>query len=216
MPSVQMKSDLVAGYAALAPVIPVVTIEDPAQAVPLARALVEAGLPVVEVTLRTDRALAAIEAIARDVPEAVVAAGTVIRPDQIASVEAAGARLIVTPGTSPDMIRRIAESALPAIPAAATVSEALALLEQGFGLQKFFPAAATGGLAWLKAVGAPVPQIRFCPTGGIDLAGAPAFLALPNVACVGGSWMVPKDALAAGDWSRIGRLAREAAALARP
>ena len=216
MARVQMKSDLVDGYVALAPVIPVVTIEDVATAVPLARILVEAGLPVVEVTLRTGRALAAIEAIAREVPEAIVAAGTVIRPDQIAAVEDAGARLIVTPGTSPEMILCVAESALPAIPAAATVSEALSLLERGFAVQKLFPAAAIGGLAWLKAVGAPVPGVRFCPTGGIDLAGAPAYLALPNVACVGGSWMVPRDAVAAGDWARIGRLAREAAALPRP
>lgn len=210
------KSDLVAAYAALAPVIPVVTIDDLDRAVPLARTLVEAGLPVVEVTLRTDRALAAIEAIARAVPDAVVAAGTVLRPDQIEAATSAGARLIVTPGTTAAMAAALAEAALPAMPACATVSEALTLADHGFALCKFFPAGASGGAAWLRSVAAPIPHVRFCPTGGIDAASAPGYLALANVACVGGSWMVPKDAVAAGDWARIGRLAREAAALRRP
>lgn len=216
MPRLQMKRDLLAGYAGLAPVIPVVTIEDGAAAVPLARALVEAGLPVVEVTLRTSAALRAIETIARNVPGAVVAAGTVIRPGQIEQVIDAGAKFIVTPGTSPGMADALAEAAVPVMPACATVSDALHLLELGFDLLKFFPAGASGGTAWLKAVAAPVPDVRFCPTGGIDAAGAPDYLACPNVVCVGGSWMVPKGAVAAGDWDRIGRLAREAAALRRP
>lgn len=215
MARLETKSDLLAGYAALAPVIPVVTIEDVALAVPLARTLVEAGLPVVEVTLRTGRALAAIELIAREVPEAVLAAGTVLRTDQIDAVASAGAKFIVTPGTTPAMADALGESVLPAMPACATVSEALALAAHGFDLCKFFPAAASGGVAWLKAVAAPIPHMRFCPTGGIDLAGASAYLALANVACIGGSWMVPPDAVAAGDWARIGRLAREAAALPR-
>ena len=209
------KSDLLAGYAALAPVIPVVTIEDPAAAAPLARALVEAGLPVIEVTLRTGRALAAIEAIARDVPEAVVAAGTVIRVEQIAAVASAGAKFMVTPGTSRAMAVALADAALPTMPACATVSEALALAEEGFMLLKFFPASASGGVSWLKAVAGPIPHLRFCPTGGIDAASAPAYLALANVACVGGSWMVPGDAVASGDWARIGRLAGAAAGLTR-
>ena len=213
MPRVSMKSDLVASYAGLAPVIPVVTIEDLETAVPLARTLVEAGLPVVEVTLRTRAALAAIEAIARAVPEAVVAAGTVTERRQIAAVAAAGARLIVTPGTSPAMADALAEAALPAMPACATLSEALALAERGFTICKFFPAVASGGLAWLRSVAAPAPQIRFCPTGGIDAASASGFLSLPNVACVGGSWMLPKPAIAAGNWAAVGALAREAAAL---
>ncbi len=207
------KRDALAGYARLAPVIPVVTIDDPETAVPLARTLVEAGLPVVEVTLRTQAALAAMERIARDVPDAVIAAGTVIRPAQIGEVAAAGARFIVTPGTSPAMADALAGCALPVMPACASVSEALALLERGFRILKFFPAGASGGPAWLKAVSAPVPDLRFCPTGGVDPRNAPDYLACPNVLCVGGSWMVPKDAVAAGDWARIGALAREAAAL---
>lgn len=207
------KRDILAGYAGLAPVIPVVTIDDPEKAVPLARALVEAGLPVVEVTLRTAAALEAMRRIAREVPDAVIAAGTVIRPAQIAEVVAAGARFIVTPGTSDAMADALARCELPVMPACATASEALALLERGFEILKFFPAGASGGPAWLKAVSAPIPEVRFCPTGGVDPRNAPDYLACPNVLCVGGSWMVPKDAVAAGDWARIGALARAAAAL---
>lgn len=215
MPRLQLKRDLLAGYVALAPVIPVVTIEDAQTGVELARTLVEAGLPVVEITLRTRAALGAIEAIARDVPDAVVAAGTVIRPEQIGQVEGAGAKLIVTPGTSPAMADALAEAAVPAMPAAATVSEALHLFELGFHILKFFPAAASGGTAWLKAVSAPIPEVKFCPTGGVDGQTAPSYLACSNVACVGGSWMVPKDAVAARDWPTIARLARQAASLGR-
>jgi 2-dehydro-3-deoxyphosphogluconate aldolase / (4S)-4-hydroxy-2-oxoglutarate aldolase len=213
MPRIQLKRDTLAGYAALAPVVPVVTVDDPEQAVELARTLVEAGLPVVEITLRTGSALRCIEAVARDVPDAVLAAGTVIRPLQIEEATDAGAKLLVTPGTSPRMAEHLAEAALPAMPACATVSEALHLYELGFDLLKFFPAGASGGTAWLKAVSAPIPEVRFCPTGGLDLKSAPDYLACPNVACIGGSWMIPKDALAAKDWARIGALAREAAAL---
>jgi 2-dehydro-3-deoxyphosphogluconate aldolase/(4S)-4-hydroxy-2-oxoglutarate aldolase len=209
----QTSSDLIAGYARLAPVIPVITIEDPAQAVPLARTLVEAGLRVIEVTLRTERALAAIEAMARDVPEAVIAAGTVLRPEQIAQVAEAGAKFVVTPGTSRRMAEALAAGAIPAMPGCATVSEALELAEHGFLTVKFFPAGQSGGAAWLKSIAAPVPHIKFCPTGGVDAKNAADYLAAPNVVCVGGSWVTPKDALAAGDWATIGRLAREAAAL---
>ncbi|NNM73072.1 bifunctional 4-hydroxy-2-oxoglutarate aldolase/2-dehydro-3-deoxy-phosphogluconate aldolase [Enterovirga aerilata] len=215
MPRFQLKRETIAGYAALAPVIPVVTVDDPDRAVALARTLVEAGLPVVEITLRTSSALRCIEAVAREVPEAVLAAGTVIRPKQIEEAADAGARFLVSPGTSPRMAEALAEAALPAMPACATVSEALHLFELGFDLLKFFPAGSSGGAAWLRAVAAPVPEVRFCPTGGLDGTSAPDYLACPNVACVGGSWMIPKDALASGDWARIGTLAREAAALRR-
>ena len=215
MPDMSSRAELALRYAGLAPVIPVVTIEDPERAPDLARTLVGAGLPVVEVTLRTARAMEAIERIAREVPDAVVAAGTVLRPLEIAAVRDAGAKLIVTPGTSHRMAEALAAADLPAMPAAATISEALTLGELGFRVLKFFPAAALGGVAWLKAAAAPIPHLAFCPTGGIDLAGAPAYLALPNVACLGGSWMVPPAAIATGDWSTIDRLAREAAALRR-
>ena len=209
----ETKRETIAGYAALAPVIPVVTVDDPAQAVALARTLVEAGLPAVEITLRTSSALHCIEAVARAVPDAVLAAGTVIRPRQIEEATEAGAKFLVTPGTSPRMAEALADAALPAMPACATVSEALHLFELGFDLLKFFPAGASGGTAWLKSVSAPIPDVRFCPTGGLDGQSAPDYLACPNVACVGGSWMIPKDALAAGDWPRIEALARDAAAL---
>ncbi|MDB5590587.1 bifunctional 4-hydroxy-2-oxoglutarate aldolase/2-dehydro-3-deoxy-phosphogluconate aldolase [Enterovirga sp.] len=211
-----MKTDLLAGFAAMAPVIPVVTIEDVAQAAPLARTLLEAGLPVIEVTLRTGRALAAIEAIAREVPEAVVGAGTLLRPDQIEPARAAGARFLVTPGTTRGMADALAESDLPALPGCATVSEAIALAELGFRQLKFFPAIASGGQGWLKQVAGPLPHLRFCPTGGLDLGSAATLLALPNVMCVGGAWMVPPAALAAADWTTIAALARAAAALPRP
>ncbi|HEY0354149.1 MAG TPA: bifunctional 4-hydroxy-2-oxoglutarate aldolase/2-dehydro-3-deoxy-phosphogluconate aldolase [Enterovirga sp.] len=209
----QTHADAIAGYARLAPFIPVVTVDDVSVAVPLARTLVEAGLKVVEVTLRTGEALAAIEAIAREVPEAVVAAGTVLRPEQIGEVARAGAKFIVTPGTSPRMAEALAASPIPAMPGCATITEALTLAEQGFLTLKFFPAGQSGGPAWLKSAIGPVPHVRFCPTGGVDQKNAGEYLACPNVLCVGGSWVTPKDALAARDFATIGRLAREAAAL---
>lgn len=215
MSQVDTKSKLLAGYAALAPAIPVVTIKDEDAAEMLARTLVEAGLPVVEVTLRTGSALRAIERIARLVPEAVVGAGTILRAGQIEEARSAGARFLVTPGTSPALAEALAEASLPALPGCATVSEAIALAELRFDLLKFFPAVASGGPGWLKQVAAPLPGLRFCPTGGLDLDTAPAFLALPNVACVGGAWMVPADAVASGDWARIAALARAAARLPR-
>jgi 2-dehydro-3-deoxyphosphogluconate aldolase/(4S)-4-hydroxy-2-oxoglutarate aldolase len=200
-------------YARRAPVIPVVTIEDARHAIPLARTLVDAGLPVVEITLRTAAALDAIAAIARAVPEAIVAAGTVVRAAQIREVADAGAKLIVTPGTPPRLADALADGPLPAMPGCATASEALALAERGFEVLKFFPAGPSGGPAWLKAIAGPLPQLMFCPTGGIDPGNAASYLALRNVACVGGSWMAPADAIAAGEFARIGLLAREAAAL---
>lgn len=200
-------------YVRLAPVIPVVTIEDARSSIDLAQTLLQAGLPVIEVTLRTDAALDAISAIAKAVPEAAVAAGTVVDPHQIGEVIDAGAKMIVTPGTPPQLAERLSEAGVPVIPGCSTVSEAMALSDMGFKVLKFFPAAASGGVAWLKSVRGPLPHLAFCPTGGIDLASAPSYLSLPNVPCVGGTWMVPAEALRKGDFAAIGRLAAEAAAL---
>ncbi len=197
----------------LAPVIPVVVIDDEAAAVPLARALLAGGLPVVEVTLRTPAAVRVIERIAAEVPEAVVGAGTVITAEQAARARDAGARFLVSPGSTPALLDALQASGLPFLPGVATASEVIGLVERGIAEAKFFPAQPAGGPAYLKALAGPLPMVRFCPTGGIDAGSAPAYLALPNVACVGGSWMVPRDALALGDWARVEKLAREAAAL---
>ncbi|HEY0441289.1 MAG TPA: bifunctional 4-hydroxy-2-oxoglutarate aldolase/2-dehydro-3-deoxy-phosphogluconate aldolase [Xanthobacteraceae bacterium] len=198
-----------------APVIPVLTIERVEHALPLARALVAGGLPVLEVTLRTPAALDAIAAIAREVPDAVVGAGTITTPGDIAAAENAGAAFLVSPGTPAELAEALARARVPALPGCATVSEAMALAARGFTMLKFFPAEASGGIAWLKAVGAPLPGLSFCPTGGIDGRNAAAYLALANVAAVGGSWVAPKDAVAAGDYARVTALARAAAELRR-
>ena len=200
-------------YTRLAPVIPVVTIEDARLSIDLAQALVESGLPVIEVTLRTPAALDAIAAIAKAVPAAVVAAGTILHKSQIAEVIDAGAKFIVTPGTPTKLAEHLAEASIPVMPGCATVSEALALASMGFEFLKFFPAAASGGAAWLKSVHGPLPKLAFCPTGGIDLATAPTYLGLANVPCVGGTWITPMDALRSGDFGRIRKLASEAAKL---
>ncbi|MBN9088502.1 MAG: bifunctional 4-hydroxy-2-oxoglutarate aldolase/2-dehydro-3-deoxy-phosphogluconate aldolase [Reyranella sp.] len=205
----------IAAIAAKAPVIPVLTIERLADAVPLARALVAGGLSVLEITFRTGVALDALAAIAREVPEAVVGAGTVLDEAQLRQAIDAGAQFGVSPGCTDALARAVRDSGLPFLPGVQTVSEALALRERGFRLLKFFPADAAGGTTWLKAVAAPLAGLRFCPTGGIGIEIAPAYLALPNVACVGGSWVAPRDAVAAGDWSRVERLAKAAAALKR-
>ncbi|WP_335931998.1 bifunctional 4-hydroxy-2-oxoglutarate aldolase/2-dehydro-3-deoxy-phosphogluconate aldolase [Streptomyces sp. PTD5-9] len=197
----------------LAPVLPVVVLEDVADAVPLARALVAGGLPAVEVTLRTAAALEAIGAIADGVPDAVVGAGTVISVRNVADAVAAGARFLVSPGWTDTLLNAMKASGAPFLPGISTASEAVALLERGVTEMKFFPAEAAGGAAYLKALSSPLPQARFCPTGGVSAANAPTYLALPNVGCVGGSWMVPADAVAAKDWALVERLAREAAAL---
>ncbi|MFE9817326.1 bifunctional 4-hydroxy-2-oxoglutarate aldolase/2-dehydro-3-deoxy-phosphogluconate aldolase [Streptomyces sp. NBC_00236] len=197
----------------LAPVMPVVVLEDAADAVPLARALVAGGLPAIEVTLRTAAALDAIRAIAAEVPDAVVGAGTVISAQNVSDTMAAGARFLVSPGWTDTLLDAMKASGLPFLPGVSTTSEVVALLERGVTDMKFFPAEAAGGTAYLKALSAPLPQARFCPTGGISLTSAPSYLALPNVGCVGGSWMVPGDAVAARDWSRVERLAAEASAL---
>lgn len=200
---------------AISPVVPVLTIEDAAYAVPLARALLEGGIGVVEVTLRTAAGLEAIAAMAAGVPDMVVGAGTVLTATQYRAVEEAGARFVVSPGSSALVLEAAAASTVPFLPGAATPSEVLALLERGFRWQKFFPAEPAGGIPMLKAIGAPVPDVRFCPTGGIDLANAADYLALSNVVCVGGSWLTPPAALRAEDWPQITKLAAEAAALKR-
>jgi 2-dehydro-3-deoxyphosphogluconate aldolase/(4S)-4-hydroxy-2-oxoglutarate aldolase len=207
------KTETLRGYARLAPVIPVVAIEDARLSIDLAQTLVDAGLPVVEVTLRTPAALDAIAAIAKAVPDAVVAAGTVLHPSQIKEVADAGAKFIVTPGTPLPLAEALAEAPVPVMPGCSTVSEAMLLSGLGFEALKFFPAMASGGVAWLKGVQGPLPRLSFCPTGGIDLANAPSLLALSNVLCVGGTWMVPQAALKAGDFKTVGTLAREAAGL---
>jgi len=205
----------ISAIAALAPVVPVLTIERTADAVPLARALVKGGLPVLEITLRTEAALAALAAIAAEVPDAVVGAGTVLQPRQFDDVTRAGARFAVSPGCTPALVTAARAAGLPFLPGIQTVSEAMVLAEQGFGLMKFFPADVAGGLAWLKAVAAPLAGLRFCPTGGVGAETAQTYLSLANVACVGGSWVAPRDAVAAGDWVRIERLAAAAAKLKR-
>jgi 2-dehydro-3-deoxyphosphogluconate aldolase / (4S)-4-hydroxy-2-oxoglutarate aldolase len=205
-----------AAIAALAPVVPVLTIERLADAVPLARALVRGGLPVLEITLRTGVALEALRAIAGEVPGAVVGAGTVLDARQLELARQAGARFAVSPGCTSNLVTAATSAGMPFLPGVQTVSEAMTLAERGFGLLKFFPADTAGGVGWLKAVVAPLATLRFCPTGGIGPETAPAYLALANVACVGGSWVAPKGAVAKGDWATVERLAAAAAALNRP
>ncbi|GII85009.1 ketohydroxyglutarate aldolase [Sphaerisporangium siamense] len=197
----------------LAPVIPVVVVDDARAAVPLARALVAGGLPAIEVTLRTPAALAAIAAIAAEVPGAVVGAGTVRTPADVAAAAGVGARFLVSPGATPGLLDAMDGSGLPFLPGAATASEVLALAERGLTEMKFFPAGPAGGVGYLKALAGPIPDVRFCPTGGIRPETAAEYLALPNVGCVGGTWLTPADALAAGDYARVEKLAAEAAAL---
>ncbi len=206
-------SQLVDEVFALAPVIPVLAIDRIEDALPLCRALVDNGLPVLEITLRTACALDAIALVARELPHACVGAGTVLSAADLAKVTEAGARFAISPGATDTLFNAAKTSAVPLIPGIATASELMRGLEHGWRRFKFFPAESSGGIAALKGFGGPLPMARFCPTGGIDAAKAPNYLALPNVACVGGSWMVPADAVKAGDWARIGVLAGEAAAL---
>ena len=205
----------IAAIAALAPVIPVLTIERAADAVPLARALAKGGLRVLEVTLRTTAAFEALAAIADEVPEAMPGVGTVLSTDQFARARKAGARFAVSPGCTLALAAAARAEAMPYLPGVQTVSEAMVLAEQGFRFLKFFPADAGGGVTWLKSVAAPLADLRFCPTGGVGAETAPAYLSLPNVTCVGGSWVAPKEAVAAGDWPRIERLAAAAVSLKR-
>lgn len=198
----------------LAPVIPVLTVEDVSQAVPLAEALVRGGLPALEVTLRTPAALEAIRAMAQ-VPGGVVGAGTLLTPDDVRAAKTAGARFGVSPGITPELLDAAEAEGLPMLPGVNSPSEVMALLARGYEVMKFFPASAAGGPAMLKAFAAPLPQARFCPTGGITVDNADDYLSLPNILCVGGSWVAPKEAVAAGDWSTVEALAQAAAALPR-
>ena len=198
---------------AAGPVMPVVVIDDPAMAVPLARALVAGGIRAIEITLRTPGALEAVRAIADDVPDAIPGVGTVLTAADLDAAIAAGARFAISPGATPALLAAARAGGLPYIPAIATASELMAAMEAGFSVCKFFPAAQAGGVEALKSLAGPFPHARFCPTGGIDAASAPAYLALPSVVCVGGSWIAPRAAIAAGDFTTIERLARAAAAL---
>jgi len=196
-----------------APVIPVIVLADVAHAVPLARALVAGGIRMLEVTLRTPAALACIEAIAREVPEAVAGAGTVRSGDDAQAAAKAGARFAVSPGYTQAVGKACRDLGLPLLPGVATGSEIMMAQEDGYTALKFFPAMQAGGVAMLKAWQGPFGDVKFCPTGGITPANAAEFLGLANVVCVGGSWLTPADAVAQGDWARITRLAREAVAL---
>lgn len=197
---------------ALAPIVPVLVIDDAAKARPLADALIAGGLPALEVTLRTPAALEAIRAMA-GAPGGHVGAGTLITPDDVRAAKAAGATFGVSPGATPELLAACEAENLPLLPGAATASEAMALLARGYDMMKFFPAEASGGAPALKAIGAPLPQIAFCPTGGVNPDNAASYLRLPNVLCAGGSWVAPKSLVDAGRWDEIETLARDAARL---
>ncbi len=199
-----------------APVIPVIVLNDVAHAVPMAQALLAGGIRMLEITLRTPQALACMEAIARAVPEAVVGAGTVRSAADAQAAAMAGARFAVSPGYTPQVGRACKDLGLPLLPGVATGSEIMMAQEEGFAELKFFPAMQAGGMAMLKAWSGPFGDVSFCPTGGVTQQNALDLLALPNVLCVGGSWLVPADALALGDWARITRLAREASRFSSP
>lgn len=196
-----------------APVIPVIVLNDVTHAVPMARALVAGGIRMLEVTLRTSQALACIEAIAKEVPEAIVGAGTVRNASDAKAAANAGAKFAVSPGYTPSVGQACRDVGLSLLPGVATGSEIMMAQEDGYTELKFFPAMQAGGSAMLKAWGGPFFDVRFCPTGGVTAQNASEFLSLPNVACVGGSWLVPAEALAKGDWARIEKLAREACQL---
>lgn len=197
-----------------APVVPVMVIEKLEHAVPLARALVAGGLPVLEITLRTDCALDAIRAIKAEVEGAIVGAGTVNTPADVARAVEAGSEFLVSPGSTPSLIDAVLESGVPILPGVNSPSEVMALMARGFKYLKFFPAEAAGGVPMLKSINGPLPQVKFCPTGGVSLKNLNDYLSLPNVVCVGGSWMAPVEMMYAGDWAGIERLAREARAAA--
>ncbi|MDO8904255.1 bifunctional 4-hydroxy-2-oxoglutarate aldolase/2-dehydro-3-deoxy-phosphogluconate aldolase [Hydrogenophaga sp.] len=195
-------------------VVPVIVLTDPAHAVPLANALLEGGIDVMEITLRSGAALAAIEAVAKAVPQMHTGAGTVTRVTEVQQVIDAGATFALSPGASDALVETVKTARLPFIPGVMTPGEVMHRREQGFSLMKLFPAQQAGGLGMLKALGAPIPDVKFCPTGGVSPENLKDFLKLPNVAMAGGSWLTPADALARGDWALITRLAREATALA--
>ena len=208
------RSERPASLLDVVPVLPVVVLERREDAVPVARALVAGGLPAIELTLRTPAALDAIRAISDEVPEILVGAGTVVTPGQAKEALDAGARFLVSPGSTPSLMAAMSDTGLPFLPGTSTVSEVLAALELGLTELKFFPAEASGGTAYLRALSSPVPAARFCPTGGITPASAPDYLGLPNVGCVGGSWLAPPDVVRRGDWAAITALATKAAGFA--
>lgn len=199
---------------ALAPIVPVIVVKDIAHAEPLARALVAGGLPALEVTLRTPCALDAIRAMA-EVEGGTVGAGTLLTPADVKAAKTAGAKFGVSPGLTERLVRACEDEELPLLPGTVTASEVMQALEWGYDVLKFFPAATSGGAPAIKALGGPLPQVSFCPTGGISLANATDYLSLPNVLCAGGSWVAPDAKVQSGDWAGIETLAREAAALPR-
>ena len=196
-------------------VVPVIVLQDPAHAVPLAHALLEGGIDVMEITLRSDAALAAIEAVSSAVPEMHTGAGTVTRVSEVQRVIDAGATFALSPGCTDELVAAVKAAKLPFMPGVMTPGEVMHRRAQGFSLMKLFPAAQAGGMAMLKALGAPIPDVMFCPTGGVSPENLKDFLKLPNVAMAGGSWLTPADAMQGGDWKRISRLAREATELAK-
>jgi 2-dehydro-3-deoxyphosphogluconate aldolase/(4S)-4-hydroxy-2-oxoglutarate aldolase len=197
----------------VSPVIPVVTIEDPQHAVPVARALADGGVRIIELTLRTESALTSLKLIAEEVPGILVGAGTVLTPGQADAAVSAGAQFLVSPGVTPSLLDHLLALGVPVLPGVATVGEVMGVLERGLTALKFFPAGPAGGPDYLAAIGAPIPQVQFCPTGGVSLGSAPKYLSLKNVACVGGSWLTPRGAIEKGDWQQITTLARQAAGL---
>ena len=196
-----------------APVVPVMVIEEVADAVPLARALVRGGLPVLEITLRTPKAMECIRAIVSEVEGAIVGSGTVLTPEQLRDSERLGCKFAVSPGSTGKLLGAAEDHDIALLPGGVTASECMALLEWGYSIQKFFPAEPAGGTAYLSSLASPLPQVRFCPTGGITPESAPSYLKLANVITIGGSWMAPKKLVAAKDWAGIEALARQAASL---
>ncbi len=209
------KSETLLSILKLQPVVPVLVVEDASTAVPLARALVAGGLKAIEITLRTPAALDAIRAVADEVEGAVAGAGTILDARQFAEAEDAGAKFIVSPGTTQELLDAARGSDVPLLPGAVTASEVMALREEGYSVLKFFPAEQAGGAAYLKSLSSPLAGVSFCPTGGISPGNAADYLSLPNVVCVGGSWVAPKEMVAAGDWDGITALAGEASRLGR-
>lgn len=208
-----MKTDTFLSLLAGQPVIPVLKIDDPAHAAPLARALAKGGLPAIEITLRTATALESIARVASEVPEAIVGAGTILNARQFEQAAKAGSRFIVSPGITPQVIAAAANSDVPLLPGAITPGEMMSALEAGLDFLKFFPAEQAGGAAFLKSLASPFQELRFCPTGGIAAGNARDYLSLPNVLCVGGSWVAPDALVKAGKWAEIEALAREASGL---
>ncbi|MGX2041869.1 bifunctional 4-hydroxy-2-oxoglutarate aldolase/2-dehydro-3-deoxy-phosphogluconate aldolase [Methylocaldum sp. MU1018] len=205
-----MKIDQIIGATS---VMPVMVVERPEHAVPLAHALVAGGIRVLEITLRTAAGLEAVRAIKAEVPDAIVGVGTIATPAQLEASIEAGAQFGVSPGTTPKLLEAIVDSKLPFFPGVATMSEVMRVMEAGLDVMKFFPAVAAGGVKMLDSFRGPFPKVRFCPTGGINAQNAPDFFKLPNVVAVGGSWLTPKELVAGGNWAEITRLAREATAL---